>query len=608
MKDFSLSDNVLEQPLKSKGVRDLERAKIYSVLEDRDTTIAFEDPIESTITLNMGPQHPATHGVLRVLLKLDGEKVLSAVPELGYLHRAMEKIAENKTFHEFMPYTDRLDYISPYSNNVGLCLAVEKLGGIEVPERANFIRVLACELSRISSHLLAVGCIAMDSGAVTAFVYTYEEREKIYDIFDELTGVRFTVSHSRIGGVSFDVSDKCLQMIRDWLQKFKKHLRDWQTLLYRNKIFYDRLRGISAVSKDTAIDIGLTGPNLRASGVEYDIRKVFPYLVYDRLDFDVPIYDEGDCMARYLIRMDEMFESVKIIEQVLEQMPKGEVRVSDAKSGYAWKDKIYHSMEGLIHDFMMAHEGIALPVGEVYHAIEAPKGEFGIFIQSDGSGYPWRLKIRTPSFANLQALPKLVEGGMISDVVVAIGSLDPVMGDADKSMHAFDLMDANVSSDIFFSEEDFLIIEKIVARYPERSAAIMPVLWLAQDKFGWLSRQAIDLVANALNLPKADAYGVASFYTMYFKKPVGKIHLAVCTNVSCKLAGSYSICNFLKDEFGLENGVVSDDGTLSLEEAECLGCCEVAPVVQVCNADIVERVSVDWLRSFIKSEKLKVKN
>jgi NADH-quinone oxidoreductase subunit D len=432
----ALEDGVeaLAKPDLKPEARSEARRKIYSVLEDRDSTLMIDDddPLESTMILNMGPQHPATHGVLRVALKLDGETVLSAVPELGYLHRAMEKLAENKTYYEFMPYTDRLDYMSPYSNNTALCLAVEKLGDINVPPRAVYLRTIACEIARISSHLLWLGTMVMDTGAISLFLWTFQEREKLYDVFDQLTGVRFTVSHCRVGGVASDISQETLAFIKDWLKDFKKRMVEWRKLLDRNRIFIERLEGVGVISKQEAIDIGLCGPNLRACGVNYDIRKAEPYLAYADLDFNVPLYTNGDCMARYAIRMDEIDESVKILEQALKKLPKGDVRVDNAKQSYAWKSEIYHSMEALIHDFMMTHEGLQLPKGEVYHAIEAPKGELGFYIQSDGSGFPWRLKIRSPSFANLQALPHLVEGGSIADVVVSIGSLDPVMGEADK--------------------------------------------------------------------------------------------------------------------------------------------------------------------------------
>ncbi len=424
----------LRKPTLKPKERKRYRKKIYEVLEDRDTTIIMDDddPLEQRMVLNMGPQHPATHGVLRVVLELDGEHVTKAVPELGYLHRAMEKLAENKSYHEFMPYTDRLDYMSPYSNNTALCLAVEKLAGIEVPERATYIRTIACELARISSHLLSIGALVMDTGAISVFLWTFEERERLYDIFDLMTGARFTISHCRVGGVASDFSKDCVQAIVSWLKAFKPKIEEWRKLLDRNRIFIERLESVGVISSEDALQIGFSGPNLRASGVDVDLRRDEPYMAYSDFEFEVPILENGDSYARYLIRMQEMEQSIRIIEQALRNLPKGDVRTDDAKRAFPWKDEIYHSMEGLIHDFMMTDTGIELPKGEIYHAIEAPKGELGFYIQSDGKGVPWRLKIRSPSFCNLQALSKLCEGSMIADVVIIIGSIDPVMGEADK--------------------------------------------------------------------------------------------------------------------------------------------------------------------------------
>jgi NADH-quinone oxidoreductase subunit D len=383
--------------------------------------------------INMGPSHPATHGVLRVVLEVDGERVIKSVTDLGYLHRGIEKIAENKTYQEFMPYTDRMDYLAPYSNNVAYCLAVEKLVGIEAPERAQFLRTLACEMARISAHLVWLGTMVMDAGAISMFMWTWREREILYDIFDKFAGVRFTVSHCRIGGIQFDVDQEVLNDIRKWNNNFKKELAGWRKLLGNNGIWMNRVHGVGHVSKEIAIDMGFTGPSLRASGVAHDIRVFEPYLIYDRLDFEIPVRDEGDCLARYYVRMDEMAQSTHLIDQILDQMPGGDIRVDNAKQTYASKDEVYYSMEGMIHDFMMTDVGVMPPEGvEIYHAIESPKGELGFHIKSDGTGSPWRLKINSPSFSNLQLLNHMMEGGMLADTVVNIGSIDPVMGDADK--------------------------------------------------------------------------------------------------------------------------------------------------------------------------------
>lgn len=392
-----------------------------------------DDPLESRMILNLGPQHPATHGALRCVIQLDGESIEKCLVDIGYLHRGIEKLAEVKTYQEFMPYTDRMDYMSPYSNNVAWCLAVEKLAGIEAPERAQWLRTIGCELARISSHLLWAGTMVMDAGALSVFLWTFKYREEIYSIFDEVAGARFTVSHSRIGGLAFDFSDTALSMIESFCDDFEQQIADWKKLLNRNRIWIDRNEGVGVLSREECIEMGYTGPTLRASGIPHDLRNFEPYLVYDQVDFDIPMRTEGDSLARYFVRVEEMEESVKIIRQCLQKLPKGPVRVDNAKAAYASKDEVYYSMEGMIHDFMMTDTGVAPPKGaESYHAIESPKGELGFHLVSDGTGSPWRVKAVTGSFKNLQGLESMMEGAMVADTVVLIGSIDPVIGDSDK--------------------------------------------------------------------------------------------------------------------------------------------------------------------------------
>lgn len=410
--------------------------QLYQSLEDKHTTIEEMDdgdPLSSKMILNMGPQHPATHGVIRLVLQLHGETIEKVKLDIGYLHRGVEKIAENKTYQEFMPYTDRMDYLSPYSNNVALCTAVEKIANVEVPERAHYIRMIGCELARISSHLLWLGTMVMDAGAVSFFIWTFKEREKIYDIMDRLAGHRFTVSHSRIGGVANDITDEAMGAIKEFVNSFPNELKDYHKLLDRNRLFFDRNEAVGVLKTQDALGIGAKGPVLRASGYAYDIRKFAPYARYDEVEFGVPTRLEGDNLARYFVRMEEMSESVRIIKQCIDKLPKGPVRTDNAKQAYPSKDEVYYSMEGMIHDFMMTDTGICPPDGaESYHAVEAPKGELGYFIQSDGTGHPWRLKINAPSFSNLQVLENILDGEMVADTVVIIGGLDPVMGEADK--------------------------------------------------------------------------------------------------------------------------------------------------------------------------------
>lgn len=409
------------------------RSKILAALESQDASVIFDDALESDMILNMGPQHPATHGVLRLLLRLDGETVVKAIPDLGFLHRGYEKIAENSTYHEFIPHTDRLDYLSPLSNNVAYVLAVEKLAGIEAPPRAQYIRVIVSEMARIASHLVAIGSMAMDVGAVTILLWMFREREKLMDIFDVLTGARFTTSYARIGGVMQDLSDECIAAIRAFIEQLPAQLDESTSLLNKNKIFVDRCDGIGTISKEDAIAIGLTGPNLRGTGVANDLRRDEPYLLYDQFDFEVITVEGGDALARFHVRVREIKESVRIIRQALGKIPQGPFLAHDKpKKVLPQKERTYKKMEELIHDFMLVNFGINPPVGEVYQAVESPKGELGFYIYSDGTGYPWRMKIRSPSFVNIQSIPIVLRGAMISDIVAVIGSLDPVMGEADK--------------------------------------------------------------------------------------------------------------------------------------------------------------------------------
>ncbi len=416
--------------------QELHQRSLYQSLEDKHTTIEeidSEDPLNAKMILNMGPQHPATHGVLRLVLQLKGETIEKTKLDIGYLHRGVEKIAENKTYQEFMPYTDRMDYLSPYSNNVALCTAVEKIAQVEVPERAHYIRMIGCELARISSHLLWLGTMVMDAGAISFFIWTFREREKIYDIMDQIAGHRFTVSHSRIGGVANDLTEDATALIKEFVDTFPNELSDWHKLLDRNRIFIDRNENAGVLPTEKALEWGATGPVLRASGYAVDQRIISPYLRYDQVDFEVPTRMEGDNLARYFVRMEELGESIKIIRQCLDKIPKGPIRSNNAKHTYPSKDEVYYSMEGMIHDFMMTDTGICPPAGtECYHAVESPKGELGYFIQSDGTGHPWRLKINAPSFKNLQVLENILDGEMVADTVVIIGGMDPVMGEADK--------------------------------------------------------------------------------------------------------------------------------------------------------------------------------
>ena len=386
------------------------------------------------MVLNMGPSHPSTHGVLRIVLELDGEIITKAQPDIGYLHRGDEKIAENMTYTQFIPYTDRLDYLAPLANNVAYALAVEKLLGVDkqLPPRCQYIRVICCELARVSAHLLGLGAFAMDVGALTVFLYTFTEREKIYNLIEALTGARFTTTYTRIGGLARDLPPGWVEQCRQFLKEVVLNFDESEKLLTRNRIFVDRTRDVGVLSKEVAIDYGVTGPNLRGSGVDYDLRKAHPYLVYDQLEFDVPVGSVGDCYDRYLVRMEEMRQSVRLIHQCLDKLPGGPVSISDGKTAMPAKDKVLTKMEELIHQFMLVTQGVNAPPGEVYFGAENPKGELGFYINSKGGGTPNRLKIRAPSFCNLSVLPRLLPGHMMSDVVSILGSIDFVMGECDR--------------------------------------------------------------------------------------------------------------------------------------------------------------------------------
>jgi NADH-quinone oxidoreductase subunit D len=385
-----------------------------------------------TFTLNMGPQHPSTHGVLRLLLELDGEEVVRCVPDVGYLHRAMEKLAEEKTFHQFVPYTDRMDYLSPFHDNTSFMLAVEKLVGIEAPPRAQYIRTIGCELARISNHLLGIGTWALDIGAMTVFFLMFREREVIYNLFEMLTGARMMTSFQRVGGVAFDMTPEIEKAVKNFLAYMPDKIDDYEDLLTKNRIWIERTQGIGVITADQAIDLSLTGPNLRGSGVNWDLRKTMPYMVYDRFDFEVPLGENGDIYDRYMVRIEEMRQSLRIIRQALDGLPPGAYQIEDPKITLPPKDKVYGSMEELIHHFKIVCEGVAAPPGEVYFAAENPKGELGFYIVGDGTSHPYRCHVRSPSLISLRALPPIVEGRLIADVVATLGSIDIVLGEVDR--------------------------------------------------------------------------------------------------------------------------------------------------------------------------------
>ncbi|MEQ9619210.1 MAG: NADH dehydrogenase (quinone) subunit D [Deltaproteobacteria bacterium] len=387
-----------------------------------------------TMMLNMGPQHPATHGVLRVVLHLDGEVVVKAIPHIGYLHRGIEKLCEHITYQMCLPYTDRMDYLASICNNIGFILSVEKLLGIEdeIPERAKTAEVILFELGRIESHLVGIGTNALDLGAMSAFLYCFKERERIYDILETVCGARLTTSYPRVGGLPLDLPDDFEEKVRNFLRIFPKTLTEVDKLLTRNRIWIERTKGIAFISAEDAIDLGLTGPALRGSGVPYDVRKAMPYLGYENYDFEVPVATDGDAYSRFLCRLEEMNQSLKIIEQALDNLPDGPYAADLPDVVLPKKELTYTKMESLIRHFVLVYEGFKPPAGEVQHAVENPKGELSYYLVSDGSGKPYRMRVRGPSFVNMQALPQMVKGSLVADVIAAIGSLDIVLGEIDR--------------------------------------------------------------------------------------------------------------------------------------------------------------------------------
>lgn len=385
------------------------------------------------MTVNMGPQHPATHGVLRLVVELDGETILQAAPTIGYLHTGIEKTAEQKKWQQVVPLVERMDYLGPQSNSLGYVMAVEKLLGLQMPERVQHIRVLIAELQRISSHLVWLGTHGMEVGAITMMLYCFRERELLMNINEMLAGFRMFPSYLRIGGLREDLPVGFHDAVNAFLDRLPAKIDDYEALLTKNSIWQKRTRGVGVLTRQDVLDYGLLGPIARATGVTYDVRKVFPYLTYDQYEFDVPTQEDGDVYARYLVRVAEMRESIRICRQAIARItPAGEWAVDDPRIVPPPKDKVYSEMEALIQHFLIHSQGFTVPAGEVYVPIEGPRGEHGFYCVSDGGNRPVRVKSRPPTFLAIQALPKMIIGGLIADVIAVIGSVDVVMGDSDR--------------------------------------------------------------------------------------------------------------------------------------------------------------------------------
>ncbi len=387
---------------------------------------------DRTMILNMGPQHPSTHGVLRLLLEIDGETVLRMMPDIGYLHTGIEKTYEAKFYQQCVPLADRMDYLAPFSNELGYVLAVEKLLGLEVPERAVWIRVLLNELTRLNSHLVWLGTHALDIGAMSVFLYCFREREDILRLFEAVGGQRMFDSYFRVGGLALEVPIDFFKRTKKFIDRFPEKVDEYEDLLTGNPIWQRRLKGVGQMSAEDAIALGATGPTLRASGIDWDLRRDMPYSGYEKFQFNVPVGNDGDVWTRYILRVQEMRESTKIIQQALAGMPGGRIKADAPKIVLPDRENMKTQMEALIYHFKIVTEGFQVPAGEVYQAVESPRGELGFYVVSDGGPKPYRVHVRAPSFANLQTLPKMCEGRLIADVVAAIGSIDIVLGDVDR--------------------------------------------------------------------------------------------------------------------------------------------------------------------------------
>lgn len=387
-----------------------------------------------TIAMNLGPQHPATHGTLRVKLELDGENVVSAEPEIGFLHTGFEKLGEHLSYNQFVTLTDRMNYMSPLCNNVGFAVACEELMGIEVPPRGQYVRVCLAELTRIADHVVCVGLQAMDLGAFSAMLWTFIQREKLYDVFEVVTGARLTTSYTRVGGVMRDVPEDFREIVEANTKDLLPLLDEIESMLDKNRIWLERTQGVGVLNPEDAVAYGVTGPMLRACGVAYDVRRAHPYLCYPELDFEVVTETAGDTYARYKVRLNEMRESLKIVQQCLDNMPDGPVDVESNKVVLPRKDEVYSSMESLIHHFKltMPGHGVKPPVGEIYSATESPNGELGFYLVSDGTGIPYKVRVRPPSFLNYQVFPQLLQGRLLSDAIAVLSSMNVIAGELDR--------------------------------------------------------------------------------------------------------------------------------------------------------------------------------
>ncbi len=548
-------------------------------------------------TLNFGPQHPAAHGVLRLVLELDGEVIQRADPHIGLLHRATEKLAESKTYIQSLPYMDRLDYVSMMANEHAYCLAIERLTGVDVPLRAQYIRVMFSEITRLLNHLMWLGAHGLDCGAMNMLIYCFREREDLFDMYEAASGARMHAAYFRPGGVYRDLPDtmpqyraskvrnaraiarlnrnregSLLDFIEDFCRRFPKNVDDYETLLTDNRIWKQRTVGIGVVSPERALNLGFTGPMLRGSGIEWDLRKKQPYEVYDQMDFDVPVGVNGDTYDRYLVRVEEMRQSNRIIEQCVKWLRAnpGPVITANHKVAPPSRLEMKSSMEELIHHFKLFTEGFHVPEGEVYAAVEHPKGEFGIYIVSDGANKPYRLKIRAPGF--------LAPGRARRDGARPHDRRRG--GDHRHDGHRI-WRDRPMKPELVLSEQTRQRFEREIAKYPseQKQSAVMACLAIVQQEQGYVSQASEQVVADVLGMAPIAVHEVTTFYNMYNQQPLGQFKLNVCTNLPCQLRDGQQALDHLCERLGVEEGGTTADGRFTVQKSECLGACADAPVM-----------------------------
>ena len=552
-------------------------------------TPVLEPGQDRTMILNMGPQHPSTHGVLRVLLEIDGETIVRIMPDIGFLHTGIEKTCEAKFYQQVVPLTDRIDYLCPMTNNLCYVLAVEKLLGLEIPPKAQWMRVLMNELTRINSHLVWLGTHALDIGAMTVFLYCFREREEVLKMFEMVSGQRMMTSYFRVGGVALEPPLGFFERVREFAERFPEKVDEYENLLTGNPIWMMRTKGVARMTAEDAIALGATGPTLRGSGVDFDLRRDMPYSGYENFKFKVPVAQEGDVFARYMCRVRELRESNEIVKQALDGMPEGPIKADAPGIVLPDREKMKTQMEALIYHFKIITEGFAVPAGEVYQAVESPRGEMGYYIVSDGTAKPYRVHMRAACFANLQTLAKMCEGGLIADVVAAIGSIDIVLGEIDR---------------VKFSEEFEARFAEMVPHYPTKRSALVPTLLYAQDEIGFLSDEVIAELAGRLDLTELEVRNVISYYSMLTTKPRGKFNVQVCTNISCLVRGGEEILHHCAKKLGVGHKGTTPDGLFSLEEVECIGACSWAPAAQV-NYDFHENLTTEKMDRVLDEYKKK---